>query len=115
MPLSTWPSAFFVTVLVEVPIIVALTRGIPWPIWRRAALALIAQLATHPIVWFFFPGIVGLTRRESLWLSELWAWLAEAAVYLVAFPRTSPLQATAISGIANAMSLATGLAVRALR
>jgi hypothetical protein len=114
MPLATWPSAFLVTVLVELPIVVALTRDIPLPSWRRAAIALVAQFATHPLVWFYFPALVGLAHNESLWLSEGWAWAAEAAIYWLVLPGRRPWRAFGISGIANGLSLGTGIALRAL-
>jgi hypothetical protein len=106
-----WLMAFLATVAVEVPIVVALTRGHPTPAWRRALLALFAQLVTHPLVWFVFPRLVGLTGRSSLALSELWAWLAEAAFYAVVLPGLSPARALGISAVANAASILLGLAV----
>ena len=106
-----WLMAFLATVAVEVPIVVALTRGHPTPAWRRALIALFAQLVTHPLVWFVFPRLVGLTGRLSLALSELWAWLAEAAFYAVVLPGLSPARALGVSALANAASILVGLAV----
>ena len=108
---QAWLLAFLITVAVEVPIVVALTRACQVSATRRAALAVFAQLATHPLVWFVFPRIVGLTGRSSLLLSEAWAWLAETVFYLIALPGLSVSRAVAASAIANAASIAVGLLV----
>ncbi len=113
MLVEKWLRAFAITAAVEIPIVVALTRGTAFGPWRRAAVALFAQLATHPAVWFVFPYIVGLTGRESRWLSELWAFSAEACLYAVALPGVRPLRATGVSALANGASYATGLVLHA--
>ena len=79
--------------------------------WRRALIAVFAQLLTHPLVWFVFPRLVGLTGRSSLALSELWAWLAEAAFYAVVLPGLSSARALGVSALANAASILVGLAI----
>jgi hypothetical protein len=106
-----WLMAFLATVAVECPIVVALTRGHPTPAWRRALIAIFGQLVTHPLVWFVFPRLVGLTGLSSLALSELWAWLAEAAFYAVVLPGLSPARALGVSACANAASILVGLAI----
>jgi hypothetical protein len=45
-----WLVAFLITVAVEAPIVLALTRGLPPRAPRRFLLVLFAQLATHPLV-----------------------------------------------------------------
>ena len=109
--LQAWLFAFLATVAVEVPVVVALTRGHPTPAWRRALIAIFAQLVTHPLVWFVFPRLVGLTGRSSLALSELWAWLAEAAFYGVVLTGLSPARALGISAVANSASILVGLVI----
>ncbi len=106
-----WFVAFLLTVAVEAPIIVALTRASPVSSSRRALVALFAQLATHPLVWFVFPRIAGITGRTALELSELWAWLAEAVFYLTVLPGLSPARAFGASAIANAASILAALVV----
>ncbi len=106
-----WLMAFLATIAVEVPIVVALTRDHPTPAWRRALIAVFAQLVTHPLVWFVFPRLAGLTGRSSLALSELWAWLAEAVFYAVVLPGLAPARALGTSAIANAASILVGLAI----
>lgn len=106
-----WFVAFLITVAVETPIVVTLTRGLPTGAARRALIAVFAQLVTHPLVWFVFPRLVGLTGRGAVALSELWAWLAEAAFYGVVLPGISPARALGVSAIANAASILAGLAL----
>jgi hypothetical protein len=106
---GAWFVAFVITVAVEAPIVVALTRGHALGAGRRALIAVFAQLVTHPLVWFVFPHLVGLTGRSSLALSELWAWLAEAAFYAVVLPGLPPARALGVSAIANAASILAGL------
>jgi hypothetical protein len=104
-----WLVAFLITVAVEAPIVLALTRGVAARLPRRLALVVFAQLATHPLVWFVFPRIAGLTGRTSMLLSELWAWLAEAAFYAIVFTGLGPLRALGVSALANGASVAVGL------
>ncbi len=111
---GAWFVAFLITAAVEAPIVVALTRGVAARVPRRFALAVFAQLATHPLVWFVFPRLVGLTGRTSLLLSELWAWLAEAAFYALVFPELPAPRALGISALANGASIAAGLLVAGL-
>jgi hypothetical protein len=113
MLLEEWFRAFVLTAIIEIPIVVALTRKSPFATWRRAGIALFAQLATHPAVWFVFPQIVGLTGRESLGLSELWAWLAEGSLYALAIPGVRPVRAFGASALANGASFGLGLALHA--
>jgi hypothetical protein len=104
-----WLVAFLITVAVEAPIVLGLTRDVTMRVSRRFLLIVFAQLATHPLVWFVFPRLVGLTGRTSTLLSELWAWLAEAVFYTLAFPGLTAPRAVGISALANGASVAAGL------
>jgi hypothetical protein len=106
-----WLIAFIVTVAVEAPVIVWLTRASEPRAGRRLAAAVFAQLVTHPLVWFVFPQIVGITGRTAAALSELWAWLAEAAFYAFVFPGLSASRALGASALANGASVLAGLAL----
>jgi hypothetical protein len=106
-----WLLAFLVTVAVETPIVVGLTRGHPMDARRRALIVVFAQLVTHPLVWFVFPRIAGITGQTALALSEAWAWLAEAAFYLTVMPGLRPSRALGASAIANAASILAGRAL----
>jgi hypothetical protein len=103
-----WFPAFALTVAVEVPLVVVLTKDSRRAWLMRTGVSLFAQLMTHPIVWFVFPMIPGMTRYRTLTLAELWAWLAEAALYAVTAVSPSVLRAVAVSALANGASLAIG-------
>jgi hypothetical protein len=105
---TAWFQAFLGTVIIEVPIVVALTSGADERAPRRAALALFAQLVTHPLVWFVFPNLVGLRGGTATLLSELWAWVAEAAFYTLTLRGVSPTRAAAVSALANGASVLIG-------
>ena len=104
-----WLVAFLITAGVEAPVVVALTRDVPVRAVRRFLLAVFAQLATHPLVWFVFPRLVGLTGRTSTLLSEVWAWLAEALFYALVFPGLPAARALGVSALANGASIVAGL------
>ena len=77
--------------------------------WRaRAVIACVAQLLTHPLVWFAFPRIPGLSRYTSLASAEVFAWLAEGTLYALTAMAPSKLRAFGVSAVANALSLAAG-------
>jgi hypothetical protein len=103
-----WFLAFLLTVAIEVPLVVALTRDSRVPLSKRAALAFFAQLMTHPSVWFIFPALPWGTRHTTFVASELFAWLAEAAFYAVAGVAPSTLRAIAVAAVANGLSLGVG-------
>jgi hypothetical protein len=106
--LASWLIAFTLTVAVELPVVLAMTRGNDLG-WRRCCgIVLLGQLITHPLVWFIFPTIPGITGNTALTLSELYAWLGEAAVYAVMGLAPTPLGALGIAGVANGLSLAAG-------
>src|SRR5271169_1087599 len=100
-----WLVAFLITVAVEAPIVLALTRDVDARAAKRFALIVFAQLTTHPLVWFVFPYIVGLRGHTAAALSELWAWLAEAIFYALVFRGLTVTRALAISALANGASV----------
>jgi hypothetical protein len=108
---GAWFAAFLVTLGVEAPIVLALTRGSEIAAARRFAFVVFGQLATHPLVWFVFPRIAGLTGHAALALSEAWAWLAEAALYALALRGVTVTRALAVSAIANGASVLAGVAL----
>jgi hypothetical protein len=76
---------------------------------------LFAQLATHPLVWYVFPYIVGLRGSTATLLSEAWAWLGEAALYALAMRDVTFARALGVSAVANGASVLAGLVLRASR
>jgi hypothetical protein len=113
MTVRAWLEAFIVTVAVEAPIVLALTREVKLGWSKRLALIVFAQLATHPLVWFVFPRIAGLRGSTALMLSEAWAWLAEAVFYALTLPGVRPTRAGGVSALANGASVLAGVIIRA--
>jgi hypothetical protein len=105
---AAWLRAFLLTVLVEVPLVTLLTPSsrVAWP--KRACLVFAAQIMTHPLVWFVFPSLPDLSRPTTLVLSELWAWLAEAAFFALVDLAPTKLGAVGVAALANGASLGLG-------
>jgi hypothetical protein len=106
---ANWLRAFGLTLLVELAIALPLLAPVEPRLSRRAAAVVVANLATHPLVWFLFPG-VSVVGNARLALSETWAVLAELAIYRFVWPDLSIRRATLVSLAANAASLLAGLA-----
>ncbi|MBN2193634.1 MAG: hypothetical protein JW751_12525 [Polyangiaceae bacterium] len=77
---SLWLLGFAMTLLFEAPFALWFLRPSEPSLFRRIVLLIVANLVTHPLVWFFFPELP-LRRLVSLLLSEGWAFGAEAFVY----------------------------------
>lgn len=107
-----WLKAFALTVAIETPIVMRLTRGVRGGGGRRAALIVFANLATHPAVWFIFP-LLSMGAGLRIVASELWAVSIEAAVYWLVFEPMPGARAVGISALANGASFGIGLLVRA--
>jgi len=87
------------------------------PPLRRAALIAVANIASHPAVWLIFPELgAGLRwpRLVTLVVSELWAFGLEALVYRLFLGAGQARRAAVTSALANGLSLAIGLGLRAL-
>lgn len=106
---QTWPVGFGLTLALELPIVLGLLRSAP-SFRRRLAVAIFANLATHPLVWFFFPQLP-LPYRTIVTLSELWAWGAETVIYATVAVSVSWRWAAWISLLANGTSFCVGWVV----
>jgi hypothetical protein len=108
MPLlRAWLVAFALTIASELVVAVPLlgtggSRG------RRVAAVCLAQLATHPSVWFTWP-LLNLSRPSFLLVAESFALVVEALIYRFSFTRLSWSRVFATSAIANAVSVLVGL------
>jgi hypothetical protein len=101
--MGAWFRAFLFTQIVESPIYM---RGLRCPVWAAFG----ASALTHPIVWFgfFHPGLPG-SYVGKIVAAELFAWLAEAAYFRLAFRRK---RAWLWSLCANGASFSLGLLSR---
>jgi len=110
---AAWLTAFLVTVAVELAVAVPLLAPSSAGWARRAGVVALANLATHPLVWFAFPQ-TGLFGTERLAVSELFAVCVEAAAYRLVWPALGSMRAFGTSAVANGASLAVGLGLREL-
>jgi hypothetical protein len=105
---ANWLRAFGLTLLIELAIALPLLARVEPRLWRRMAVVIVANLATHPLVWFLFPGLaIGAGARLAL--SEAWALLAELAIYRIVWSALPIRRAALVSLAANAASLIAGL------
>ncbi len=108
--LRAWLIAFAITMLSE--LVVALPVLAPGGSRaRRVAAICLAQLATHPAVWFIWP-LLGLPRPLFILLVEGFALSAEALIYRFSFERRSWSRCFAAPSLANAASVFVGLGLR---
>lgn len=117
--MQEWAIAYLVTCLVELPLVVALLRGLGWRTERRpgpVALAWLLQF-THPVLWLVHPvGVVALAFAELVVVAvEAVAlhWWAVSRAGAPATPGTFE-RALLVAFIANAASLLVGLALTAV-
>jgi hypothetical protein len=107
---GAWAVAFSVTLAVELAVAGRVLRpSAPSKTERYGAIA-VANLATHPLVWFVIP-VLGGGYAGSLVLSEVQAVVVEALVYALVAPRVPSSRAIAASALANAASYLVGLAL----
>ena len=108
----SYPAALGLTLLVEVPVYgAALPSAVGISVRRAAALGVLVNVVSHPLLWFvLFPGIESATGSNLAALvgSESVVWVGEAvALRLMIGRRFGRL--FAVSCCANALSLAVGL------
>jgi hypothetical protein len=107
-----WARVFALTCALELPVALWIL-GKEGPTWRRVAVILFANLATHPTVWFIIPELP-ISYEAQVVLAELWALGIEGAIYATVFSSLSRRRAFAAALLANGFSLAVGLGLRAL-
>ena len=108
IPADDWLRAFLLTLAVEVPLVAWLLRRAEPQLWRGAAIAVIANLATHPLVWFGWSQAFLIGTPEYVIAAETWAVAVEAAIFAVTIRGLGPRRAVLISLIANGASFAVG-------
>lgn len=107
---ADWLRAFALTLLIEIPVAAALLRPVEPRTARRISFVVVANLATHPLVWFLFPGLA-TGRIARLAASEAWAIAAELAIYLLVWPALGLPRAALVALAANGASVAGGWVV----
>ena len=110
MSATLWLRGFGLTLAVEESIAVPLLARVEPSRLRRVLAVLIANLATHPLVWFFFTHL-GWSWTMVSWVAEGWAFGLEIVVYRVIFPTAPWKRCALVSVAANAGSYLLGLVV----
>lgn len=108
IPVGDWLQAFLLTLAVEVPIVLVLLRDVVPERARLAAIAVFANLATHPAVWFVFTQLFLVGTPEYTIAAEAWAIGVEAAFYVVVVRGLTLRRAIVVSVVANAASFVVG-------
>jgi hypothetical protein len=110
---QAWLAAFTCTVVVE--LIVATPAlapsGAHWA--RRSGIVVLANLASHPLVWLLFAEAAPLGQARIV-AAELFALLVEGAAYLLVWPAIGARRAFGASALANGASFGASLLLRAL-
>jgi hypothetical protein len=104
---TLWLRGFALTLATEELVGVQLLRDVEPSLARRAGAVLIANVATHPLVWFFFPHL-GWSWTWVTLAAEAWAFGFEVFVYALIFPGRLR-RAILVSGCANLASYLLGL------
>jgi hypothetical protein len=110
-----WLAYFALTVTVELLVAVPLLRGAgpgaEGSVGRRIGAVLVANLASHPLVWFVLVHLFA-SRAAYVLVTETWAVASEAAIYAIVFPHVPRARALGISAMANGASFLVGLVVQ---
>lgn len=98
-----WGQAFVLTLIAELMVAPLLLRGA-----NRIAAIVVANLASHPAVWFVFPDLLArFGYSVQLGVSELWAVLIETWIYRLVLG-ASWRRAGLAALVANAASVTLG-------
>ena len=114
-PVSGWFAAFVLTLAIEVPIVAWLLRPAESSLARRLGLAVLANLATHPAVWYVISQLLLVGTLEYTLVAEGWAVAVETVFYIVALRGLDPRRAVLVAVLANGASFAVGRIVGAIR
>jgi hypothetical protein len=104
---TLWLRGFALTIAVEEAIAVPLLAPVESSKLRRAMAVLIVNLATHPLVWFFFTHL-GWPRWGVVLGAEAWAFGFEIVAYRSIFSNATWRRCTAVSVAANLGSYLLG-------
>ena len=99
--------AFALTVVVELAVAVPVLGRAADSLPRRLATVCVAQLTTHPAVWFFWP-LFAWPRPLYLLVAESFALITELLVYRLVFRGLPWSRVLAASALANGASVVLG-------
>lgn len=114
VPISSWFAAFALTLVVEVPLVLAMLRRQEPNVARLAVLVVFVNLATHLVVWYVATQLLRVGTVEYVVAAEAWAILAEAVFYVAAIRGLPLARAVLASGVANLASFLVGRVVEGI-
>lgn len=102
-----WLRFFAFTFVVEALVAFPLLKTVEKSAARKILAILVANLVTHPLVFFFFARVIQ-HRSTMTVVAESWAVLGEAVVYALVFPQMERIKAFGVSAVANGVSFVLG-------
>jgi len=108
IPISSWFVAFVLTLLVEVPVVLAMLRRDEPNLARLAVLVVFVNLATHLVVWYVATQVLRVGTIEYVVAAEAWAIGAEALFYTAAVRGLSFPRSLVVAAAANLASFLVG-------
>ena len=108
----TWPAAFAVTLLVEVPVyLAALTLVAGIRVRTAVGLSVAVNAVSHPLLWFLLVPGLGAPGATAVLVAEAIVLVGEAMALMVVLRRhLVVLVVTAV--VANGLSLLIGVALQ---
>lgn len=107
---ALWVRYFALTVAIELVVALPLLRSTGDTLARRATAVLVANVASHPILWFVLARVLA-SRTSLVVVGEAWAVASEAVVYALVFPAMERTRALGVSAVANGASFLVGTAL----
>jgi hypothetical protein len=107
---ALWLRYFALTVAIELVVAVPLLRPTGATLARRTTAVLVANVASHPILWFVLARVLA-SRTSLILVGETWAVASEAVVYALVFSEMPRARALGISAMANGASFLVGTAL----
>jgi hypothetical protein len=101
--------ALGITLAAETAVLFLLFRN-RYAIGKIVGTSIIANLATHPLVWFVFP-LAGMPYALAMIVSEFFAIGAEAVILRVLLPNIRIEGALISSALANLASFSAGILI----
>jgi hypothetical protein len=108
VPISSWFAAFALTLVVEVPLVLAMLRREEPNLARLAVLVVFVNLATHLVVWYVATQLLRVGTVEYVVAAEAWAILAEAVFYVAAIRGLTFARSVVVAAAANLASFVVG-------
>lgn len=110
---TLWVRYFLLTTACELLVAYPLLRAVEATRWRRVSAVMVANLASHPLVWFVLARVIA-SRTALTLVAEPWAVASEAFVYALVFPALRPWRALGVSALSNALSFVVGAVAASL-